>query len=305
MSVKVEKIVDPVWLGEGPHWDEQQQALFFVSILDRTIHKYVPTTGEHSKSQKLDGTVGFIVPVEGTKDQFVVGVGRKFQVVQWDGKDGSRAKVVKELAEVDQHMNPPTRLNDGKADPRGRLFAGTMGHEEPLGNTLPEQGSLFRLDGTKIKTLCNKINISNGLAWDLKEKAMYYTDSPEYNIRRYDYDVETGEISNLKYIFDFKKNGVEGVPDGTTIDTDGNLWVALFGGSSIVKIDPRTGKLLQKIPIPALQVTSSTFGGPNYDILFVTTASIKIDAEQEPPCGATFMVTGLGVKGYPNNNFKL
>lgn len=303
--MKVEKIVDPVTLGEGPHWDERQQALYFVSIHDRTIHKYVPTTKEHTKTT-LDGTVGFIVPVEGTTDQFVVGVGRKFQVVQWDGRENSRAKVVRELGEVDQHTNPPTRLNDGKADPRGRLYAGTMGHEKPLGVFVPEQGSFFRLDGSKITTVSDKIGISNGLTWDLKEKAMYYIDSPELNIRRYDYNVETGEISNLRRIFDFKKNGIEGTPDGMTIDTNGNLWVAVFNGSSILQIDPRAGKLLQQIPIPAKQVTSVTFGGPNYDILFVTSAKLKIDnVEQKPPCGATFIVTGHGAKGYPNNNFRL
>ncbi|XP_059045627.1 regucalcin-like [Achroia grisella] len=305
MSVTVEKIVDPVVLGEGPHWDEKQQALFFVSIHDRTIHKYVLSTKEHTKT-KLDGPVGFIVPVEGTSDQFVVGVGRKFQVVRWDGRNNSPATVVKEIGEVDQHTNPTTRLNDGKADPRGRLYAGTMGHEEPLGVFIPEQGAFFRLDGSRIIKLSDKIGISNGLTWDLKEKAMYYIDSPELNIRRYDYNVETGEISNMKRIFDFKKKGVNGTPDGMTIDTDGNLWVAVFDGSSILQIDPREGKLLRQISIPAKQVTSVTFGGPNYDILFVTTAKLKINnVEQEPPCGATFKVTGLGVKGFRNNNFKL
>lgn len=90
-----------------------------------------------------------------------------------------------------------------------------------------------------------------------------------------------------------------------TIDTDGNLWVAVFDGSCILKIDPRSGNLLQEVPIPAKQVTSATFGGPNLDILFVTTASMNINGEQAPPCGATFMVIGLGVKGHPNVNFKL
>ncbi|KAJ8723563.1 hypothetical protein PYW08_003475 [Mythimna loreyi] len=303
MSVKVQKITEPVRLGEGPHWDEKQQALYFVSIPEHTIHKYVPSTGVHTKT-KVGGRVGFIVPVEGTSDQFLVGVERKFQVVRWDGQEGSPTTVIKEIQEVDKDV-PTTRINDGKADPRGRVFAGTMGHEEPPGTFDMNKGSLFRLDGTKVTKVADNITVSNGLAWDLKEKAMYYTDSMDKNIRRYDYDVETGEISNLRYIFDFTKNKIDGVPDGTTIDTDGNLWVACFDGSGIIKIDPRTGKLLQKVPIPALQVTSSTFGGPNYDILFVTTASLNINGPQEHPCGATFMVTGLGVKGFPNVNYKL
>ncbi|XP_013139366.1 PREDICTED: regucalcin-like [Papilio polytes] len=303
MSVSVQKIVDPVVLGEGPHWDDKQQALYFVDINMKTINKYVPTTGEHTKTT-LDGRVGFILPVDGTDDQFVVGVERKFLVIQWDGKDGSTVKVVKELGEVDQDV-PTTRINDGKADPKGRLFAGTMGCEDPPGNFDMEKGSLFRVDRRGIVKMCSGISISNGLAWDLREKAMYYNDSLESKIRRYDYDVDTGDISNLKYVFDLKKNNIDGLADGMTIDTDGNIWVAIFNGSCVLKIDPKAGTVLQRVPIPAKQVTSVTFGGPNLDVLFVTTASMFITEEQKPPCGSTFMVFGLGVKGHPNVNFKL
>ncbi|KAL0839402.1 hypothetical protein ABMA28_016127 [Loxostege sticticalis] len=302
MSLKVQQLTEPLQLGEGPHWDSRAQALFFVNIYECTIHKYVLATGEHTRT-KLEGRVGFIVPVEGTSDQFVVALERKFLVVQWDGKDGSKARVVKELGEVDKDAPSITRINDGKADPRGRVFAGTMGRENPPEEFPKHAGSLYRVDGEKITKLAEGITVSNGLSWDLKEKAFYYTDSMEANIRKYDYDVETGEISNLRYIFDFKKNGIEGLPDGHTIDADGNLWVAVVNGSCIIQIDPRSGKVLKKVPIPALQVTSVTFGGPNLDDLFVTSGNI--DGEQKPPGGSIFMVTGLGVKGTPNVNVKL
>ncbi|KAJ2950863.1 hypothetical protein O0L34_g5222 [Tuta absoluta] len=301
MSFQVQKLTDPLVLGEGPHWDERVQALYFVDINSCTIHKYEPATGEHSRT-KLDGRVGFIVPLESASDHFVVGVERKFLVIQWDGGNGTPAKVIKELAEVDLEQ-PTNRINDGKCDPRGRLYAGTMGKENPPGNFQKHAGSLFRLEGTKLTTLANRIGISNGLAWDVSRKAMYYTDSLEENIRRYDYNVETGEITNMKHIFDMKPIG--GLPDGSTIDTDGNLWVACFNGSCVIKIDPSTGKLLQKVPIPAKQVTSVSFGGAKMDVLFVTTACMNIGGAQEPPCGATFMVSGLGAKGHPNANFKL
>lgn len=90
-----------------------------------------------------------------------------------------------------------------------------------------------------------------------------------------------------------------------TIDTDGYLWVALFNGSAVIKVDPKIGTVVDKVAIPAEQVTSVTFGGPNLDILFVTTASFNLVSEQKPPCGSTFMVTGIGAKGYPNVKFKL
>lgn len=89
------------------------------------------------------------------------------------------------------------------------------------------------------------------------------------------------------------------------LDTDGNLWVAIYLGSRVLKIDPRTGSLLQELPMPVEQVTSVAFGGPNLDILFVTTAKMPIGGEQKPPRGSTFIVTGLGVKGQPSVNFKL
>ncbi|XP_050678723.1 regucalcin-like [Leptidea sinapis] len=298
--MQVSKIWEPVVLGEGPHWDEKQRCLFFVSINESTLHKYVPATGEQAKTKVEGGRVGFIVPVEGTTDQFVVGVERTFQIVKWDGSNGGKVEVVKVIGEVDQGVTSPTRINDGKADPRGRLFAGTMDLE--YASSPDRNGSFYCIDNNKIVKLCGNIQISNGLAWDLREKAMYYTDSTERKIRRYDYDVDTGDISNKEYIFDFEKNSIEGFPDGTTIDSEGNLWVAVFNGSCVIKIDPRNGKLLQKIPIPAKKVTSVIFGGDNYDVLFVTSASFEVEG---PQCGCTFMITGLGVKGLPGYNYKL
>ena len=100
-----------------------------------------------------------------------------------------------------------------------------------------------------------------------------------------------------------KKNNVKGYPDGTTIDSDGNLWVAIIDGStSVIQINPNTGKLLREISIPSLQASAVCFGGPKLDILFVTTADLKSLGK---PNGAVFTVTGLGVKGLPGYNFKL
>ncbi|CAH0720264.1 unnamed protein product, partial [Brenthis ino] len=305
MSLKVERIISDVQeLGEGPHWDERQKALFFVNIKGFSIHKYVPATKQHTKT-KLNGNVGFIVPVEGTTDQFIVGLEKQFVIVQWDGGDGSPASVVKELGTVDEGVEPPTRINDGKADPRGRVFAGTIGYENSPGDYVRNKASLYRVDERGIQKLCSNITISNGLNWDLRRKAFYYTDTFERKIRRYDYDVETGEISNLEYIFDFEKENVEGYPDGSTIDADGNLWVAVFNGSCVIKIDPVSGKVLDKVSVPAPQVTSVTFGGDNLDVMFVTTACMDVGGIPGPPSGSVFMVTGVGVKGTKNMNFKL
>ncbi|XP_063381932.1 regucalcin-like [Cydia fagiglandana] len=301
MPLEVKQITGPLVLGEGPHWDDRVQALYFVSIHEKTIHKYNPASGEHTKTT-LDGRPGFIVPVESALDQFVVGLEREFVVLQWDGAEGSGAKVVRKIGEVDQGATG-NRINDGKADPRGRIFGGTMGYEKSPGDFVQEQGSLYRVDGN-ITRVADKIGISNGLAWDLSAKAMYYIDSLEQNVRRYDYDVDTGNISNMRHIFDLPKNGLDGFPDGGTIDTDGNLWIAVFNNGVVIQVSPE-GKLLRQVPIPAKQVTSCTFGGPDLDILFVTTSRyMNKPGEGDPQDGCTFMVTGLGVKGHPNVNYK-
>ncbi|CAD0201983.1 unnamed protein product [Chrysodeixis includens] len=303
MAPVVLPVTDPVWLGEGPHWDQDAKALYFVSIFDYTINKYVPETERHTKA-KFDEMPTFIVPVEGKKDHFVISQGRKVVEVEWDGEDNN-ATILRVITEVDKE-NPNNRFNDAKADPMGRLFAGTMGYEYEPGKFHLKKGSLYRIDPDgSTTTVTTGIDISNGLCWDLSEKAFYFADSFEYTIRRYDYDVNTGNISNPRNVFAYKDHGLDGIVDGMTIDTDGNLWVANFDGNQIIKIDPKTSKLVQKIPIPALQVTSATFGGPNHDVLYVTSACMDRGTPQLPPAGSTFTVTGINAKGYPNKNVRL
>ncbi|KOB71073.1 Regucalcin [Operophtera brumata] len=256
----------------GPHWDSAEQALYFVSIFDKSVHKYDPATGATTSSKM------------GKKNHFVVGLGRKVLEVTWDGAQDTAA-VLRTVTEVD-HENPNNRRTPGE----GCLL----------------KGSLYRISAEGAATrLADNIDISNGLCWDLKERAFYYADSFEYTIRRYDYDVDTGDISNPRTVFKYADHKLTGIVDGMTIDTDGNLWVANFDGNQVLKIDPRTSKLLQKVPIPARQVTSATFGGPGLDVLYVTSASMNRGEEQKPPCGSTFKITGLGVKGHENVNVKL
>ncbi|XP_023936161.2 regucalcin [Bicyclus anynana] len=302
MSVTVSAVTSPVWLGEGPHWSHEQQALFFVSIFDKSIHKYDPASGKHT-SAKLDGMPGFVIPLEGTKDRFVVGLKLSVVVVWWDGE--GEARVERTVATLDQH-SADNRINDAKADPRGRLFVGTMGSEIEPGKFLPKKGSLYRVDADgSAHRLLTDVDISNGLCWDEAAHAFYYADSLEYAIRRYHYDVATGDISNPQIIFRYADHGLEGIVDGMTIDTDGNLWVANFDGSQVLKIDPRKGALLQKVPIPALQTTSCAFGGASLDELYVTSAAMDRGAPQRPPAGSTFCVSGLGVRGHPGQNVRL
>ncbi|XP_069695228.1 regucalcin-like [Periplaneta americana] len=307
---KVTQIGGPVTVGEGPHWDHESQALYYVDIPGSTVNKYVPATNKHTTVKIEGGPVSFVIPLEGAKDKFVISVGRNVSIMTWDGESDTPADV-KHVCTIDtdkESLN--NRLNDGKADPTGRLWAGTMGPDIGSASEFPpEVGSLysFSKDWNATKHL-TKITISNGLAWTEDQKLMYYIDSPTRKIYVFDFDAKNGKISNKRTAFDYEVNGVEGLPDGMTIDTEGKLWVACFNGSKVIRVDPLTGKLLSEVEIPSTQVTSVTIGGPQLDELYVTSANVLLSEEhlkKYPLSGATFRVTGVGVKGYPGQNVKL
>ncbi|KAJ9573767.1 hypothetical protein L9F63_008850, partial [Diploptera punctata] len=183
----------------------------------------------------------------------------------------------------------------------------TMAPDLKVGVFEPEVGSLFSFDKDfKPTTHVTEVTVSNGLAWTEDLKHMYYIDSPKFTVDVFDFDAKTAKISNRRVAFDLVKNGIEGLPDGMTIDTEGKLWVAVFNASGVIRVDPTNGKLLTRIDIPSPQTTSVAFGGPQLDELYVTTGNLRDMSEDlKPGSGATFRVTGLGVKGHPGQNIIL
>ncbi|XP_067677038.1 regucalcin-like [Haliotis asinina] len=295
MSYNVETVLKNVatTVGEGPHWDDTTQTLLFVDINNGKIFRYNPGTGTNDMIQ-LNGTVGFVVPR--SKGGLIVGLDNTFSAVDWN------TKTVTKLAEVDSGTN--NRMNDGKCDPKGRLWGGTMSKTFNAG-----QANLYCLDvdGTLTKKV-DRVTISNGLAWSPDNTIMYYIDTTPHKVYAYDYDINTGNISNQRVAVDFDAvpefNGNVPGPDGMTIDTDGNLWVACFGGGMVAKFDPKTGAALQQVSLPnATKITSVAWGGKNLDELYVTSLRSGIpDSElqtTESLAGSLFRVTGLGVKGSP------
>lgn len=306
MAPTVKKIpeIPNLELGEGPHWDVETQSLYLVDIFGKSVHKYVPSTGQHTKAV-FEKPVSIIIPVQGQRDKFIVSLEREISILTWDGRTG-KISDVQTLAEVDKGTE--NRLNDGKCDPNGRLWTGTMGHEPENGHCLPQSGALYSLSKGVLKQHVQQIGISNGLAWNLALKKFYYIDSFAFTVDEFDYDLVTGDISNRHPVFTLKNHGLDGLPDGMTIDKDGNLWIAIFNGYKVIKIDPRKPEtLLQTIKIPAKQVTSVVWGGVDLDVLYVTSASFTVDGVELPPPyhGATFQVTGLGTKGLPSDSFVL
>ena len=167
-------------------------------------------------------------------------------------------------------------------------------------STVGEQknGTLYRLDAdSTLHKMIENVSISNGIVWSADKTKMYYIDTPTQKVMAYDYDNETGDISNPKVAVEVSKD--LGSPDGMTIDAEGNLWVALWGGSAVGCWNPKTGKLLKMVDVPAKNVTSCAFGGSDLATLFITTArqgTNDKELEKFPNAGGVFKIKP-GVKG--------
>lgn len=181
-------------LGEGPHYDIGSKNLYYVDIAAAAIFRYNLETKKIFKATIKDNDsqlLGFITPIEGTTDKFIVGAGRNLTVIRWDG-ESEYAQVEKVLVAVDSEF-PLNRINDAKCDPFGRLFFGTMGDENSDLKNHPT-GSLFRYENGSAINLRTSVGISNGLAWNEKLGKFYYIDSVTRNVKEYDYDSSNGNI---------------------------------------------------------------------------------------------------------------
>ena len=257
-------------LGEGPAWDEKTQTLYWVDILGKRIYAGGEVLTE------LDDYIGCLAP---TQNGHLI-VGKRASFMDFDPAT-SQQTVLVTLPE-----SATNRMNDGKCDPAGRLIAGTMDMNE----TDPT-GSVYSYDGKSNRVLFRDVTISNGMAWSADHKTFYYIDTPTCEVRAYDYDVKTGEIANRRKAFDVPKS--LGWADGMTSDTEGNLWIAMWGGAQVTRWNPNTGQLLEQIPVPALQSSCPVFGGKNRNELYVTSARkgmSESDLNKYPLSGGLFKV---------------
>ncbi|WP_416730925.1 SMP-30/gluconolactonase/LRE family protein [Fictibacillus sp. JL2B1089] len=277
-------------LGEGPCWDSGQGVMYWVSILDKKVNIYDPHSHQNREIQ-LDQMVGTVVPRE--SGGVVVALQNGFFFLDLN------TEKLTPIVDPEQEL-PENRFNDGKCDPFGRFWAGTMSLSEEA-----EKGSLYCLDhDLHVEKKRENLTISNGLAWSPDQSYMYLIDTPTKKVTRFQYDLQTGHIQNATEVISFP-DGV-GAPDGMTIDEEGMLWIAHWGGAQVSRWNPETGEQLYSIPIPSLNVTSCTFGGENMDELYVTTARKNTSAEnleRFPEAGGLFKVRP-GVKGMPSYSFK-
>lgn len=243
-------------LGEGPCWDAATRTLYWINIYAGEIHAFSPETASDRVIQ-VGEAVGCIAP---TKTGELV-IASQSGISLLNPETGLR----KMLTHPEAGM-PGNRFNDGKCDPAGRFLAGTMDNAEKEAS-----GSLYSLspDGT-LKTLLTGVRISNGLAWSPDHATLYYIDTPTRAVMAFAYDLATGDISQPRRAIHVPEE--LGWPDGMTSDMEGNLWIAMWGGAALTKWDPASGRLLQTIPVPALNVTSCAFGGEGLTDLYITSA---------------------------------
>ena len=273
-------------LGEGPAWDAKTQTLYWVDILGKRVHAWKDGRDDFLQ---LDEFVGCVAPRR--DGGLVAALHASFWT--FDGRGDQRAF----LASVTE---PATnRFNDGKCDPAGRLLAGTMDMDEK-----DASGNLYSLEaGRPPRRLLDGIRISNGLSWSPDHKIFYYIDTPTRQVRAFDYDLDTGDVSHPRVVVEVPAS--MGWPDGMTSDMVGRLWIALWGGARVSRWDPATGRCEAEVAVPALQTSSCVFGGARRDILYVTSARVGMDESalaKYPLSGGVFQIQ-TQTEGMPTFEF--
>ncbi len=261
-------------VGESPVWDAEGGELLWVDIPRGLVHRLDPDTGRDVPlpvGQPV-GAVALRAP-----GGLVLALRDGFGLLD----SGSREVSIVQGVETDR---PGNRMNDGKCDRAGRFWAGTMAVDET-----PHAGALYRLDpDLRVRQVVPDATMPNGLDWSLDERTLYYVDTFDQGIDIFDYDPERGGLANRRPLVDISP--ADGLPDGLTVDSEGFLWVALWGGSAIRRYAP-DGRLDTVVELPVTQVTSCTFGGADLDELYVTTASAGLQGEdlrRQPLAGGVF-----------------
>ncbi|XP_038207496.1 regucalcin-like [Zerene cesonia] len=280
--------------GESPEWDADSQSLLFVDVHKQNVHRLDYASGNLSTKHIDYGQVNVVARVSGSS-RLLVTVRSAVYLLDWDVSGDSALRL---LATVDEGL-PSNVINEGKPDPSGRFWAGTKGPQEG-DDVKADKATLYSFDINQDglvepRVQLRPVTISNGLTWSLNGTVMYYIDSATKKVEAFDFDADIGAISGRRTIFDISELDLgDAIPDGMTIDSDGQLWVALMFGGTVLHIDPDTKQLVYSYTLPVSRITSVCWGGPNLDTLFVTTSQ---RGANETLAGAIFTITNTGSKG--------
>lgn len=279
-------------LGEGIFWDPSSHHIYWTDINRGRLFR-CDANGKHVAKKEVTLMVGAftLTTVYGV---FLLATEEGFMLYNWNRE---------ELLPLDnpEWNLPANRFNDGKCDPAGRFWAGTMARD-----TKGQKGSLYCLDGSTMKTqrMIERIGISNGLAWDSSRHVFYYIDSSRQEVLVFDYE-DDGKIRNRRVCFEVPQK--EGSPDGMTIDKEGMLWIAHWNGFQVARWNPITGEKLATIKLPVPLATCCCFGGDDFRTLYISSAHEGFDGhrmKEFPESGSVFSAR-LPIGGFPLTPFAL
>jgi sugar lactone lactonase YvrE len=270
-------------LGEGAVWDASREELVWVDIDRGLVHRRAP--GRADVSVDVGQPVGCAVPR--ASGGLALALRDGFALL--DEGEGGPARVVAPV----EAGRADSRMNDGAVDPRGRFWAGTM---SLAGDT--RTAALYRLDPDLTVTCALPgLSVSNGLGWSPDGSTLYHVDSPRRRIDLYEFELEAGRVAGRRAVMPVPRE--HGTPDGLTVDADGGVWVAMWGGGAVHRY-AAAGELEERLELPVTNVTSCCFGDADLSTLYVTTAARG--AAHEPLAGALFALRP-GVRGLPATPF--
>jgi L-arabinonolactonase len=276
-------------LGEGIVWSPRHRQVQWTDIHGKVFWTFDPET-QATRSIALPERLACFAPLDGAR----ILAGFASGLAYFDLVSGDRDAIA--AIEADQ---PTSRLNDGKLDRQGRLVFGTMDESEPA----KPIGRVWSFDGAPPRILFEGVRISNSIAFSPDGRCMYFADTPQRVIWRYDYDIENGSLGNRRVFVEVASD--HGFPDGSTVDEEGCLWNAEWGGGRVTRYTP-SGRVDRTIALPCSQITCCAFGGQDLTTLYVTSARGGLDEKRlagEPEAGAIFAID-VGVAGLADAAFE-
>jgi sugar lactone lactonase YvrE len=270
-------------------WHSIEQVLYWVDIENGEVHIFEPHTNRH-RMWPAHKRVGAVVAAANGKLMLAL----QGEIAEMDPKTGE----VKRIIELEGHIQD-NRCNDGKVDPAGRFWIGTMQVK-----CQPGKGSLYCIDGKfQVKKMLSGLTISNGMGWSPDNQYMYFIDSADNNVRRYRFSKDELSLKEEQVIITFDNKAES--PDGMCVDSEGMLWIALWGGYRVGRYDPNTGKHLDDVELPVPLASSCCFGGRDLTTLYVTTARENLTQKQldDYPLSGSLFAAEVGVKGMQSHLF--
>lgn len=292
-ALKIETVTEvKSLLAEGPVWDAKRKVICWIDILNGKIHEWSEKDAVYRETDVKQMIGSMAICSDGN---YIAALQNGFAFINRESRE------VKMITDPEAHLSN-NRFNDGKCDPAGRFWAGTMSLTEDHG-----AGSLYTLDNDlSYSKMREKVTISNGLAWSLDHKTVYHIDTPTLTVTAFDYENESGRISNQRTAILIEEK--DGFPDGMTIDSEGMLWIAHWNGWQVTRWNPVSGKKLYAVSMPVAKVTSCTFGGDDFNDLYITTAKVDLTPEElqrQPLAGSLFVIRNCGFTGLPAFEFKV